>query len=166
MIQYFEGQARPRTAATWVKMQGVDSLVEMARVSGTHRQTLENWYRNKPDLFDLVLVGIMVEKGMVGGGQVEQAGPVGMPRTLLDDIAECSGRIPDPSAYPCPMRHRCERHLAFLEKAESGEPHRRPCMMPPESAFIRNREAPVQTWSCRHWIEIECDAAMMKEEKR
>lgn len=78
--------------------------------------------------------------------------------TPIVDITECSGRVPDPNAYRCPMRHRCERHLAFLEKAERGEPHRRPCLMPPATAYARIGEPVVGTWRCRHLIEVEGEA--------
>ncbi len=73
---------------------------------------------------------------------------------LLDDITECGGRVPDPNALRCPMRHRCERHLAFIEKADRGEPHRRPCLMPPATAYARAGQ-PSPTWECRHFMPVE-----------
>ena len=72
-----------------------------------------------------------------------------------DDTARCSGRRPEPGAMPCPMRKRCERWLAFDETNQRDEPHQVFVMMPPESAFIRSNEAPVQTWSCPYLIETD-----------
>ena len=45
-----------------VKLVGLKSFAELSEVSGESVQTLNNWYKNKPRLFELVLIGVVVEK--------------------------------------------------------------------------------------------------------
>lgn len=44
------------------KAAGLKSLAELAGVSGESVQTLNNWYKKKPRLFELVLKGAVAEK--------------------------------------------------------------------------------------------------------
>jgi AcrR family transcriptional regulator len=37
------------------------TLAEVSRISGVQRATLNNWYRNKPELFGIVLLGCIVK---------------------------------------------------------------------------------------------------------
>lgn len=46
----------------YVKKQGVSSIAEFSRLSGESTQNLTNWYRNKPQRFDLLLFGALREK--------------------------------------------------------------------------------------------------------
>ncbi len=45
------------TAAQYVKECGFQSLKQVADMSGTSRQTLNNWFHNKTILFEIVVLG-------------------------------------------------------------------------------------------------------------
>ena len=45
-----------------VKGAGLKSLVELSSITGQSEQTLINWYKKKPDLFDVVLLGAITRK--------------------------------------------------------------------------------------------------------
>jgi hypothetical protein len=47
------------------KAAGLKSLAELSRISGESVQTLNNWHRNKPKLFEIVLKGCLEEKSIV-----------------------------------------------------------------------------------------------------
>ena len=49
-------------ASEQVKAAGLKSLSELAEISRQSPQTLINWHKNKPKLFDLVLKGAVVTK--------------------------------------------------------------------------------------------------------
>ena len=44
------------------KAAGLKSLAELAEISGESVQTLNNWHKNKPRLFELVLKGAVAEQ--------------------------------------------------------------------------------------------------------
>lgn len=44
------------------KAAGLKSLAELSEISGESVQTLNNWHKNKPKLFDLVLRGAVVKR--------------------------------------------------------------------------------------------------------
>ena len=44
------------------KAAGLKSLAELAEITGESVQTLNNWSKNKPRVFDLVLRGSAMEK--------------------------------------------------------------------------------------------------------
>ena len=44
------------------KLAGLKSLAEMAEISGESVQTLNNWFKNEPRRFELVLKGVVFEK--------------------------------------------------------------------------------------------------------
>jgi len=44
------------------KEAGLKSLAELAEITGESVQTLNNWSKNKPRVFDLVLRGSAMEK--------------------------------------------------------------------------------------------------------
>tara|TARA_R110002020_G_scaffold375633_1_gene586846 strand:- start:55 stop:246 length:192 start_codon:yes stop_codon:yes gene_type:complete len=39
------------------KQAGLESLAELQRVTGESKQTLINWHKNKPILFEVVVIG-------------------------------------------------------------------------------------------------------------
>ena len=45
------------TASQQAKKAGLESLAEVTRMTGQSKETLSNWSRNKPDLFNIVLIG-------------------------------------------------------------------------------------------------------------
>jgi len=45
------------TPAQQAKGEGLKSLSQVSRMTGTSLQTLTNWARNKPTLFNVVLAG-------------------------------------------------------------------------------------------------------------
>ena len=47
------------TAARQAKAAGLKSLAQVSEMTGVSRQTLENWFKNKPDLFAIVLAGCL-----------------------------------------------------------------------------------------------------------
>lgn len=44
------------------KTAGLKSLTELSTISGVSAQTLINWHKEKPHLFDVVLAGSIVKK--------------------------------------------------------------------------------------------------------
>ena len=48
-----------------VKMAGLKSLTEMAEAAGMSRETLINWHKERPEVFRLLLLGIVVDKGLI-----------------------------------------------------------------------------------------------------
>ena len=48
------------------KLIGLNSLVEVSKISGVSIQTLNNWSKNKPSLFEVVLLGSKTKKEKVG----------------------------------------------------------------------------------------------------
>lgn len=53
------------------KSAGLKSLAELSEFSGESVQTLNNWYKSKPRLFELVLKGALFEQTML---RLEAAG--------------------------------------------------------------------------------------------
>ncbi len=47
------------TAAQAAKSAGLKSLAVVSELSGVSRQTLDNWYKNKRKLFDIVILGCL-----------------------------------------------------------------------------------------------------------
>lgn len=50
------------TPSQQAKAAGLKSLAELSRVSGVSEQTLINWHRDKPVLFNLVCLGAAMAK--------------------------------------------------------------------------------------------------------
>ena len=50
------------TASQQAKAAGLKSLAEVSRITGQSIETLNNWSRNKPDLFEVVLLGAKAKK--------------------------------------------------------------------------------------------------------
>lgn len=44
------------------KLAGLKNLTEMAEISGESVQTLNNWFKNEPRRFELVLKSVVFEK--------------------------------------------------------------------------------------------------------
>lgn len=54
------------TPSQQAKQAGLDSLAEVSRMTGVRFQTLNNWARNKPDLFQVVIAGCVAMKEREG----------------------------------------------------------------------------------------------------
>ena len=50
------------TASQTAKKTGLSSLAEVSEMTGQSVQTLNNWFNDKPDLFQVVIVGCAVFK--------------------------------------------------------------------------------------------------------
>ena len=50
------------TASQKAKTAGLKNLAEMCELSGQSFQTLNNWFNDKPELFNMVLLGCAVTK--------------------------------------------------------------------------------------------------------
>ena len=50
------------SASKKCKEEGLNSLAELARISGEDRRKLHSWFHLKPDLFECVLAGAIVIK--------------------------------------------------------------------------------------------------------
>ena len=50
------------TPAKIAKAAGLKSLSEVSRLTGQSMQTLANWSKNKPDLFNIVIAGCVASK--------------------------------------------------------------------------------------------------------
>jgi hypothetical protein len=46
-------------ASDYARQQGAGSLERVAKIAGTSRQNLNNWSRDKPDLFRAVVAGVI-----------------------------------------------------------------------------------------------------------
>ncbi len=46
------------TPSQQVKELGLESLAQVSRMTGVSPQTLDNWSKNKPKLFEIVLLGV------------------------------------------------------------------------------------------------------------
>jgi hypothetical protein len=46
------------------KSAGLKSLAELSEISGESVQTLNNWFKNEPRRFELILKGVLFEKTM------------------------------------------------------------------------------------------------------
>lgn len=57
----FECDAR-MTPAQRAKAAGLKSLQQMADISGVPTRTLRDWYKTKPQLFDIILAGCTARK--------------------------------------------------------------------------------------------------------
>ena len=44
------------------KAAGLESLAELSRITGESVQTLINWHKNKPKLFNVIIAGAVVIK--------------------------------------------------------------------------------------------------------
>ncbi len=71
--EFIEMLARLRQAETWLKdndkkkhgcwrSAGLESIVELAEISGESVETLSNWYKNHHRRFELILKGAIAEK--------------------------------------------------------------------------------------------------------
>ncbi len=49
------------TPSQQAKAQGFKSLAQVAELSTVKRRTLENWHKDKPELFDIVLLGCLAK---------------------------------------------------------------------------------------------------------
>lgn len=45
------------TASQQAKKAGFKSLKQVAEISGKSRQNLDNWHKNQPKLFEIILIG-------------------------------------------------------------------------------------------------------------
>lgn len=50
-----------KTPSQQARSMGLKSLAQVTRVTGVSAQTLINWQRNKPKLFNIVLKGVKSE---------------------------------------------------------------------------------------------------------
>jgi hypothetical protein len=50
------------TASKAAKELGLKSLVQVSEMTGQSSQTLINWYNDKPELFNIVLLGCVIQK--------------------------------------------------------------------------------------------------------
>jgi len=51
------------TTSKQAKKQGLKNLAEVSKMTGVDRQTLDNWAKNKPALFRIVLAGCIAING-------------------------------------------------------------------------------------------------------
>ena len=51
-----------RTPSGAAKNAGLKSLNEVSQISGVSLQTLSNWHKNKPALFEVVIAGCVVKR--------------------------------------------------------------------------------------------------------
>lgn len=50
------------SASEQAKSEGLKSLAQVSEITGASVQTLNNWYKNKPELFKIVLLGCKQSK--------------------------------------------------------------------------------------------------------
>ena len=50
------------TPSQQAKAAGLKSLLEVSELTGVSYQTLNNWAKNKPELFGVVIAGCVVKK--------------------------------------------------------------------------------------------------------
>lgn len=52
------------TPSQQAKAAGLKSLAQVSQITGVRFQTLNNWHKNKPDLFRIVIAGCAKELGL------------------------------------------------------------------------------------------------------
>ncbi len=52
------------TASQKVKAAGLKSLLQLSEMTGVSPQTLTNWYKDKPELFDVLIDGALVQQNI------------------------------------------------------------------------------------------------------
>ncbi len=52
------------TASQRAKAKGLTNLKQVTDLTGVSPQTLDNWYKHKPELFETVLVGSVARLGI------------------------------------------------------------------------------------------------------
>lgn len=67
-VRIMQGLGKNPTAATTARIFGLDSLVEMAELSGKSTGTLKNWFRDEPQTFFSMLAGVVDLKARIKGG--------------------------------------------------------------------------------------------------
>lgn len=50
------------TASIFAKSLGCKSLEEVSEATGQSRATLRNWFNNKPELFKIVCLGVVIAR--------------------------------------------------------------------------------------------------------
>ncbi len=55
------------TPSQQAKQAGLKSLAQVSRITGVRFQTLNNWAKNKPELFNVVIQGCLAIKGADNG---------------------------------------------------------------------------------------------------
>ena len=53
------------TASKQAKELGLKSLTQVSELTGQSLQTLTNWFNDKPELFEVVLLGCAAKLGLV-----------------------------------------------------------------------------------------------------
>jgi hypothetical protein len=53
------------TASKQAKALGLKSLTQVSELTGQSLQTLTNWFNDKPELFEVVLLGCAAKLGLV-----------------------------------------------------------------------------------------------------
>lgn len=51
-----------QTPSQYLKENGIKGIKELSEISQVSRQTLGNWYREKPELFRLLMMGAKAHK--------------------------------------------------------------------------------------------------------
>lgn len=67
-VRIMQGLGKNPQAATTARLFGLDSLVEMAELSGKSTGTLKNWFRDEPQTFFSMLAGVVDLKARIKGG--------------------------------------------------------------------------------------------------
>jgi len=52
------------TASKQAKAKGLTNLKQVSDLTGVSPQTLDNWYKHKPELFETVLCGCVARLGL------------------------------------------------------------------------------------------------------
>jgi hypothetical protein len=61
----FECYATRSTPSKKAKELGLKSLTQVSELTGQSLQTLTNWFNDKPELFEVVLLGCAAKLGLV-----------------------------------------------------------------------------------------------------
>lgn len=55
------------TPSRYVKSRGLKSISQISNETGVSAQTLDNWFKNKRDLFDVVVDGMLMRQDVSHG---------------------------------------------------------------------------------------------------
>ncbi len=57
-------QTSATTPAKRCKEIGLNGLKEVIEATGQSQQCLDNWFKNKPELFEIIIKGVLFEKNI------------------------------------------------------------------------------------------------------
>ena len=78
------------TAAQYAKQAGLKTLLEVSELTDVSPQTLNNWFKNKPKLFEITILGCKCRKHQIKGKQLIPPESAKLVKAVLALVSEMS----------------------------------------------------------------------------